>query len=112
MTGRELRTIAPRLCAAYDGLVADYQLAQHQHRVASDELLSCERCLAHRELQLVRAGTKGAKYQIERHRKLNEIRLRLRATKKARRLAWERLKERRARLDHVDRPFRNLEQAA
>lgn len=74
MTAVELRTLAPRLCAAYDGLLDTLDLAIHQNRIAGDELLSADRCLAHRQLQLVRAGTKkSAKYNLERHRKLREI---------------------------------------
>lgn len=82
MTAAELRTLAPRLCRAYDQLRGALDLAGHQHRVAADQLLSDDRCLAHRQLQLVRAGnTKSAKYNLERHRKLREIEQRCHASR-------------------------------
>jgi hypothetical protein len=106
VTGAELRRLAPRLCAAYDGLVDEFKLASHQHRIAGDELLSADRCLAHRELQLVRAGRTGrGAYALERHRKLDEIHDR-------RNLAERNHRGTRARLDRavlalfrVERPF-------
>lgn len=107
MTAAELRFHAPRLCRAYEQLLARLDLAAHQNRVAGDELLSANRCLAHRELQVVRAGnTRSARYNRQRHEKLAEIReRRARADRQAREARTE-LERSRAAVRGVDEPHR------
>lgn len=113
MTASELRSLAPRLCAAYDGLVGEFKIASHQNRVARDELLSADRCLAHRELQLVRAGRSGSgTYALERHRKLDEIQGRRADAERNARRARARLDQAVLALIRVDMPFSTRQAAA
>lgn len=78
MTATELRAVAPRLCAAYDGLQRDRYRAARGRRHARGKVLECERLVAHRELQLVRAAeTKSGRYIAARRRKLDQARAKL-----------------------------------
>ena len=114
MTAAELRAHAPRLCRAYDQLLDRFAVKSHQHRVAGDELLSDERCLAHRQLQLTRAGARRGKgdYKLERHRKLREIEERVETSKLNVRRARRELDQAVLDLRRVDMPYRALERAA
>lgn len=74
-----LATIAPRLAKAQRERMREIEAehAQEQHRQAM--LLRAQRLVAHRELQLVRAGwTHSPRYIAERQRKLEAARTELR----------------------------------
>lgn len=78
MTAVELRAVAPRLCRAYDGLVVARHGAARGRRHALGKVLECERLVAHRELQVVRAATtKSPRYIRVRQTKLNQAKAKL-----------------------------------
>lgn len=66
-----LHSIAPRLARARDQRREELRVASVQRRHMASLVLSSERCVAHRELQLVRAFSTGnGRYIAERQRKL------------------------------------------
>lgn len=82
MTGFDLATIAPRLALAHrqraDEIIAE-RVARHHAR---EQLESAERLVAHRELQLLRAGATGDRsYVRRRDNKLTRARAHLAAAR-------------------------------
>lgn len=73
--GFSLHSICPRLARARDQLLA-LREAQHRRRIwIADERLKLERLVAHRELQLLRAGqTNDSRYIKRRQDKLDRAR--------------------------------------
>lgn len=76
-----LRDIAPRLALARDQALNEILVRRHVERRLSDERLRAERLVAHRELQLIRAGARPgshghghARYLGIRQRKLDQAR--------------------------------------
>lgn len=69
--GFDLHSVAPRLARARDQFIAEREAAaraERRHRAAQ---LRLERLVAHRELQLLRAGARGGRaYIAHRARKL------------------------------------------
>jgi hypothetical protein len=72
---RSLAEIAPRLARARDQLVAERRLDGRRRLHVRRLLLDAERLVAHRELQLIRAGrTRDPGYIARRQRKLEAAR--------------------------------------
>lgn len=78
-----LADIAPRLALARDQWVAEQAERERRIRYVQNELFRAERCLAHRELQLIRAAAIGnAKYLRHRQRKLEDIQRKIKQLKR------------------------------
>lgn len=72
------REVAPRLARAHDQVVAERAYRRFLRPWLTTEILETERLIAHRELQLIRAGRVGRrKYVDVRTTKLDEARSRL-----------------------------------
>jgi hypothetical protein len=70
-----LAQFAPRLARARDQLVEQRWRQRQERRWLRDQVLESERVLAHRELQLIRAGATRSGWRIRRRtRLLAEIR--------------------------------------
>lgn len=76
-TGRPFRLadIAPRLALARDQYLAERAEIARRERARATARLRLERLIAHRELQLIRAGARGSRRYLEvRQRKLDSAR--------------------------------------
>jgi hypothetical protein len=70
-----LHDIAPRLARARDSILWDRVRARRERGWLRDRVLDAERVLAHRELQLIRAGATGKRRDIRRRQRLlDEVR--------------------------------------
>lgn len=67
-----LAEFAPRLAKARDQLIEARRKARAERRWLGERLVESERVLAHRELQLVRAGATGSRFKIRRRQRLLE----------------------------------------
>ena len=71
---RDLRlaAIAPRIASALASLRLRLAWERRRREWLRERVLDAERCVAHRELQLVRSGHRGGRYLRGRHRLLAE----------------------------------------
>lgn len=70
---RSIREFAPRLALARDQLIKERREARERRMWLRDRKLDAERLVSHRELELIRANSRGKRSAIwRRHRLLDE----------------------------------------